>query len=113
MRPLIVAADVREPLGEAGYLGTLAAGLIEGRSPMFGSGLSTRRPSRPAHVSPGGFCRRSLLLVALLILLSTLASPSPGRAAVDGYVATDVLNLRAEPSTDGAVLAEMLSLIHI
>jgi len=45
--------------------------------------------------------------VALLILLSSLASPSPGRAAVDGYVATDVLNLRAEPSTDGAVLAEM------
>ena len=107
MRPLFVAADVREPLGEAGYLETLAAGLIEGRSPMFLPGPLTRGPSRPTHAPPGGLRRRSLLVVALLGVLASLASPSDGRAAVDGYIATDVLYLRAEPGTDGTVLAQM------
>lgn len=107
VRPLFVAAHVREPLGEAGYLGNLAAGLIEGRSPMFLPGPLTRGPSRPTHVSLIGLRRRLLLVVALLGALASVWSPSHGRAAVDGYVATDVLYLRADPGTDGAVLAEM------
>ena len=106
MRPLFAVAGVRNPLGEAGYLGTLAAGLIEGRSPMFIPGPSTREPSRLAS-APIGACRRLLLLVALLAGLVSLSAPAVGRAAQDAYIATDVLYLRAEPSTGGAVLAQM------
>ena len=36
-----------------------------------------------------------------------MSTPAVGRAAEDAYIATDVLYLRAEPGTDGAVLAEM------
>lgn len=106
MRPLFAVADVQEPLGEAGYLGSLAAGLIEGRSPMLIPGPSTRGPLWPAPASLGG-SRRLLLLVALLVGLASLSAPAVGHAAQDAYVATDVLYLRAEPGTDGAVLAEM------
>ena len=108
MRPLFAAGDVRDPLGEAGYLGILAAGLIEGRSPMFLPGPPTRGPSRPTRVSSTGSRRRLLLLLAALLLaLTSLSAPAVGRAARDGYVATDVLNLRAEPGMWGGVLAEM------
>lgn len=74
---------------------------------MFLPGPLTRGPSRPTHTPPSGLRRRSLLVVALLAVLASLASPSVGRAAVDGYIATDVLYLRAEAGTDGTVLAEM------
>lgn len=107
MRPQFAVADVREPLGEAGYLGNLAAGQLEGRSPMFIPGRLTRGPARPTHASPGVTRRTLLLLVAILIGLTSLAAPADGRAARDSYVATDVLNLRVEPSTDADVLAEM------
>ena len=69
-------------------------------------GPSTRGPSRSTS-TPLGASRRLLLLVALLVGLASLSTPAVGRAALDAYVATDVLYLRAEPGTDGAVLAEM------
>jgi uncharacterized protein YgiM (DUF1202 family) len=108
VRPLFAVADVRNPLGEAGYLGTLAAGHIEGRSPMSLSGPPTRVPSRPAQAAPRAPRRRLLLLlVAMVVAMASGMTPPSARAATDAYVATDVLYLRDEPGTGGAVLTEM------
>ena len=55
------------------------------------------------------FTRTLLSLAALAALFTVVGLAAPiTRAAEIAYVATDVLNLRDAPSTDGAVVAELL-----
>lgn len=51
-------------------------------------------------------CWRVALIFVLLLTFLT-ATQSPARAATEGYVATDVLYLRSEPTTDASVSTEM------
>lgn len=48
-----------------------------------------------------------VVLVSVLLLSLFSGTIHPAQAAIDSYVDTDVLYLRAEPDTGGAVLAEM------
>ena len=73
---------------------------------MLHTGHVTRGLSWHSPRVNGAFGWRVLLVsVVLLTLLS--ATIQPARGATDSYVNTDVLYLRAEPSTAAGVLAEM------
>ena len=50
---------------------------------------------------------RSLLAIVAVVVVTAAAGAGGVRAADLAYVATDVLNLRDSPSTDGAVLGEL------
>ncbi len=74
---------------------------------MLHTGRKTRGLSWHSLKVNGAFgWRVGLVFVLLLTVLSSTVSPT--RAAVDSYVDTDVLYLRAEPSTAGSVIAEMV-----
>lgn len=57
--------------------------------------------------APARFTLLTLAGVLALAMLALLIPSTPVAAASEGYVDTDVLNLRDSPSTDGAILTQM------
>lgn len=73
---------------------------------MLHTGRRTRGLSWHSLRVNGAFGWRVVLVSVLLLSIFCLTA-SPSRAAIDGYVDTDVLLLRSDPGTGGDVLARM------
>jgi uncharacterized protein YgiM (DUF1202 family) len=73
---------------------------------MLHTGCEARGLSWHSLKVNGAFGWR-VVLVSVLLLSLFSATMTPARAAIDSYVDTDVLYLRADPSTGGGVIAEM------
>jgi uncharacterized protein YgiM (DUF1202 family) len=73
---------------------------------MLHTGLEARGLSWHSRNVNGAFGWRVVLVSVFLLSLFSATTHSAG-AAIDSYVDTDALYLRAEPSTNGEVIAEM------
>jgi hypothetical protein len=60
-----------------------------------------------AKSAPRRLMRLMLAGIAFVAILALLAPSTHVAAASDGYIDTDVLNLRDSPSTDGSILTQM------